>query len=210
VPYLVDLLEKNEFDTVYHEHLSYFAVRPVQRMLERAGLKLVDVKRQEVHGGTVRLYARHAASDEPVSHAVQELVALEKRLHLDTLAPYEAFAKRVQQLRKDLVALIQDAKRQGKRIAGYGAPAKGNTLLNYCGIGQEHLEYVQDTTPIKQGLRTPGMHIPVVPPETLQQRPPDLALMLAWNYEPEILAKEATFRRNGGKFIVPIPTPRVV
>lgn len=126
------------------------------------------------------------------------------------MAPYEAFAGRVQRLRSELVAILERARREGKRVAGYGAPAKGNTLLNYCKIGTEHLAYIQDTTPAKQGLYTPGMHIPVVPPARFQQDPPEYALMLAWNYEPEILAKEAAFRRAGGKFVIPIPMPRVV
>lgn len=210
VPYLVDLLEMNEFDTVYHEHLSYFAVRPAKVMLERAGLALVDVKRQEVHGGTIRCYAKHIEAGEPPSATVQDLLALEERLGLGTMAPYEAFAGRVQRLRTELLAILEKAKREGKRVAGYGAPAKGSTLLNYCKIGMEHLAYIQDTTPAKQGLYTPGMHIPVVPPARFQQDPPDIALMLAWNYEAEILAKEAAFRRAGGKFVIPIPMPRVV
>lgn len=210
VPYLVDLLEKNEFDTVYHEHLSYFAVRPAQTMLERSGLKLIDVKRQQVHGGTIRLYATHIESATRPAPAVQEHVQLEETLGLATHAPYEAFAKRVQELRDTLIKLIADAKANGKRIAGYGAPAKGNTLLNYCGIGANDLDFIQDSTAAKQGLYTPGMHIPVVPPADFQANAPDIALMLAWNYQEEILGKEQAFRTNGGKFIVPIPMPRIV
>lgn len=210
VPYLVDLLEKNEFDTVYHEHLSYFAVRPAQTMLERSGLKLIDVKRQQVHGGTIRLYATHIESATQPAPAVQEHVQLEETLGLATHAPYEAFAKRVQELRDTLIKLIADAKANGKRIAGYGAPAKGNTLLNYCGIGANDLDFIQDSTAAKQGLYTPGMHIPVVPPADFQANAPDIALMLAWNYQEEILGKEQAFRTNGGKFIVPIPMPRIV
>lgn len=209
VPYLVDLLEKNEFDTVYHEHLSYFAVRPAERMLARGGLTLVDVERQNVHGGTIRLFARLASENPPKSAAVAELVALEKGLGLDTIAPYERFAERVEALRAELLAKLRDLKSQGKRIAGYGAPAKGNTLLNFCGIGPDLLDYIQDTTPAKQGLVTPGTHVPVVPPARFQERPPDAALLLAWNYETEILAKEAKFREGGGKFVVPIPSPVV-
>lgn len=210
VPYLVDMIEKNEFDTAYHEHLSYFAVKPAKAMLERAGLALVDVKRQDVHGGTIRVYAKPASASATPTPAVADLLALEERLGLHTMAPYEAFARRVQQLRVDLLAIVEKAKHEGKRIAGYGAPAKGNTLLNYCGIDTRHLDYIQDTTAAKQGLYTPGTHVPVVPPSRFQQDPPDYALMLAWNYEPEILGKEPEFRRKGGKFIIPIPTPRVV
>lgn len=210
VPYLVDMLEKNEFDTAYHEHLSYFAVKPAKTMLERAGLALVDVRRQDVHGGTIRVYAKPAEASAAPTATVGELIALEARLALDTMAPYEAFARRVQALREDLLALVAQANREGKRIAGYGAPAKGNTLLNYCGIGPAQLEYIQDTTPAKQGRFTPGTHIPVVPPSRFQQDPPQIALLLAWNYEAEILGKEPEFRRRGGKFLVPIPSPRAV
>ena len=210
VPYLVDMLEKNEFDTAYHEHLSYFAVHPAKTMLERGGLALVDVRRQPVHGGTIRLYAKHADAGATPSPRVAELLKLEKDLKLDTLAPYQAFDERVRKLRDDLQKMIAQLKREGKRIVGYGAPAKGNTLLNYCGIGAKDLDYIQDTTPVKQGLYTPGMHIPVVPPERFQGDTPDVALMLAWNYEKEILGKEEAFRKRGGKFLIPIPTPRIV
>jgi D-mycarose 3-C-methyltransferase len=210
VPYLVDLLERNEFDTVYHEHLSYFAVAPAKRMLERGGLALADVRYFPIHGGTIRLYARHAAAVGAPSAEAQKFLAREKELKLDSMAPYEAHAKRVQQLRVELRGMVSDLKRQGKRIVGYGAPAKGNTLLNYAGLGPDDIEYLQDTTPVKQGLFSPGMHIPVVPPERFQKDNPDVALMLAWNYEPEILAKEAEWRKRGGKFIVPIPMPRLV
>lgn len=210
VPYVVDMLEKNEFDTAYHEHLSYFAVRPAKVMLERAGLTLIDVKRQSVHGGTIRLYAKPAATAERPTAAVADLVALESRLGLDTMAPYEAFAHRCEALRSELVAIITKLKADGKRIVGYGAPAKGNTLLNYCGITAKHLDYIQDTTAAKQGLLAPGTGIPVVPPERFQRDTPDYAILLAWNYEAEILAKEAAFRARGGKFIIPIPMPRIV
>lgn len=210
VPYLVDLLEKNEFDTVYHEHLSYFAVRPARAMLALKGLVMTDVKRVRVHGGTIRIYAKRASSGAKPGASVEQLTQLEKDLGLDTLKPYEAFAARCQKLRDDLRRLVHDLKTQGKRIAGYGAPAKGNTLLNYCQIGAKELDFVQDTTTVKQGLYTPGMHIPVVPPDRFRQANPDVALMLAWNYEDEILAKEASWRAKGGKFIIPIPTPRLV
>jgi SAM-dependent methyltransferase len=210
VPYLVDLIDKNEFDTVYHEHLSYFALRPIQTMLRRGDLSLVDVKRQSVHGGTIRVYARKTPHAGSPSAAVHELLALERAMRLDTLAPYHAFAERVHDLRTNLRRMIDELKKDGKRIAGYGAPAKGNTLLNYVGIGPDDLEYIQDTTPVKQGLYTPGTHVLVVPPAHFQRHPPDVALLLAWNYEPEIVAKEEAFRRKGGRFIVPIPMPRLV
>lgn len=210
VPYLVDMLEKNEFDTAYHEHLSYFAVHPAKAMVERGGLVLVDVKRQPVHGGTIRLYAKHRESGATPSPRVAELLALEKSLKLDTLAPYEAFGARCRKLRDDLQAMVKKLKAEGKRIVGYGAPAKGNTLLNYAKIGPQEIDYIQDTTPVKQGLFTPGMHIPVVAPEKFQSDAPDVALMLAWNYEKEILGKEDAFRKKGGKFLIPIPTPRLV
>ncbi len=210
VPYLVDLVEKNEFDTVYHEHLSYFAVRPAERLLARAGLVIADVTRQRVHGGTIRVYARRREAVAEPSPRVRELVNLELALGLHTPAPYAALADRVRALRDEVNATLRRLKSDGLRVSAYGAPAKGNTLLNYCGIGPEVLEFVQDSTPAKQGLLTPGTHVPVVPPARFQERPPDVALLLAWNYEDEILAKESKFREGGGKFLVPIPWPRIV
>lgn len=210
VPYLVDMIEKNEFDTAYHEHLSYFALRPAKMMLERGGLALVDVKRFPIHGGTIRIYAKHGTPGVGPSPEARALLDAEKTMKLDSMAPYEAFAHRIHALRTSLRTIIDEQKAQGKRIVGYGAPAKGNTLLNYCGIDAKDLEYLLDTTPAKQGLYTPGTHIPVVPTSEFHKNPPDVALMLAWNYEEEILDKEVAFRRAGGKFIVPIPHPRIV
>lgn len=209
VPYLVDLLDKLEFDTVYHEHLSYFAIRPLQRLLGAAGLEIVDVTRQGVHGGTIRVHARPHGT-QPVHARVGELVALERGRALDSLRPYHEFAAKVEALRADLVRTVRGLRAQGKRIAGYGAPAKGNTLLNYCGFGPADIEFIQDTTPLKQGRLAPGTRIPVVPPEHFRANPPDVAFMLAWNYEAEILAKESKFREAGGRFLIPIPSPRLV
>lgn len=210
VPYLVDLVEKNEFDTVYHEHLSYFGLMGARAMLERGGLKLVDVKRFPIHGGTIRIYAKLASASDQPSAEVERLLKLEQDMKLDTVEPFLALGERVKQLRAELQKMLADLKRDGKRIVGYGAPAKGNTLLNYCGIDARVLEYCLDTTPVKQGLYTPGTHIPVVHPDIFAKNPPDVALMLAWNYEPEILGKEAKYHQAGGKFVVPIPMPRLV
>lgn len=210
VPYLVDLLEKTEFDTIYHEHVSYFALRPVEKMLSIGGLRITDVRHFDVHGGTIRVYAKPAAEAKHVSPAVAEMIQNEVRVGLNTMAPYEAFGRRVQELRRELLAMLAFARAKNLRVAGYGAPAKGNTLLNFCGIGPDILEYIQDSTPVKQGLLTPGMRIPVVEPATFREKPPDIALLLAWNFEREILAKEQKFREAGGKFLVPIPFPRYV
>jgi len=208
VPYLVDMLSNLEFDTIYHEHLSYFAVHPLVTLFSRFGMGIVEVERISVHGGSLRIYVQKSADSS--SPSVAELLELEAELGLGSLEPYQKFAEEVAQVRGELVSLLQALKTQGARIAGYGAPAKGNVLLNYCKIGTDILDYATDTTPFKQGRYTPGMHIPVFPESRFHEIPPDYALLLAWNYADEILRKEEGYRRAGGKFIIPIPKPRLV
>lgn len=209
VPYLVDLLNNLEFDTIYHEHLSYFAVHPLVTLFSRFSMGIVDIDRISVHGGSLRIYVRKSA-DSLSSSSVNELLKLETEAKLDSLDTYRKFAEGVALVREDLLSLLKALKAQGARIAGYGAAAKGNTLLNYCKIGTDILDYITDTTPFKQGRYTPGMHIPVFPENRFHQASPDYALLLAWNYADEILQKEEEYRQAGGKFIVPIPKPRPV
>ena len=209
VPYLVDLLNNLEFDTIYHEHLSYFAVRPLVTLFSRFGMGIVKVDRIGVHGGSLRLYVQKSA-DSLSSPSVNELLKLEMEAKLDSLDTYRKFADGVAQVREDLLSLLRALKAQGARITGYGAAAKGNTLLNYCKIGTDILDCITDTTPLKQGRYTPGMHIPVLPESHFHEASPDYALLLAWNYANEILQKEEKYRQAGGKFIVPIPKPRLV
>lgn len=208
VPYLVDLLSRTEFDTMYHEHLSYFAVRPLVTLFKRFDMELFDVKRMPVHGGSIRCYV--GRSPPPRRTSVDQLLALEEDLMLNSLNTYLQFGSRVRDIRLQLTSLLKRLKREGHRIVGYGATAKGNTLLNYCKIGTDILDYITDNTSLKQGLYSPGMHIPVLPPERLLRDIPQYALLLAWNYLDEVLDKERDYRKLGGKFIIPIPEPRIV
>lgn len=208
VPYLVDLLSKTEFDTIYHEHLSYFSLRPLVTLFKRFNMTLFDVKRTPVHGGSIRCYVRRSPSK--IENSVYELLTLEEDLKLNSFSTYLKFGARVRNIKLQLTSLLKRLKKEGKRIIGYGAAAKGNTLLNYCKIGTDVLDYIIDNTSFKQGLYTPGMHIPVVPSARKLRDLPDYALLLAWNYLDEIVEKEQTYRELGGKFIVPIPEPRIV
>ncbi len=208
VPYLVDLLEKREFDTIYHEHLSYFALRPLMSLFAKFGLGIVRVERISVHGGSLRLYVQKSAHS--ISPNVSELLKLEERAKLAALETYQKFAEDVSQIKEELRSLLQSLKARGARIVGYGAPAKGNLLLNYCQIGTDILDYIIDTTPFKQGRYTPGTRVPIFPESRFHNAPTDYALLLAWNYTDAILQKEKAYRQAGGKFIVPIPKPRIV
>jgi hypothetical protein len=210
VPYLGELVDRLEYDTVYHEHLCYFSVAALARLYERAGLGIVRIDRVPVHGGSLRVYA---ASDERVRNHAPEVVAMiaaERAAGLHDLARYRRLAGEVEENRRALRALLAGLRAQGRTIAGYGAPAKGNTLLNYCGITVDELPYTVDRSPLKVGRYTPGTHIPVLTVETLLERQPDYLLILAWNFADEIIAQQDEYRRRGGQFIVPIPTPRVV
>jgi hypothetical protein len=208
VPYLVDLLDRVEYDTVYHEHLSYFGLAPIVRLMSDAGLHVFDVKRVAVHGGSLRVYA--SRDRRPAGVEVERLQALERGRQLDTLAPYEAFAERVRAQRTALVGLLRRLRGDGKRVAGYGAPAKGNTMLNYCGIDTTLLDYTVDKNPLKQGMFTPGTRLPVRSAETLLTDRPDYVLLLAWNFADEILRQQAAYREAGGRFIHPLPEPRIL
>ncbi len=208
IPYLLDLLEKMLFDTIYHEHLSYFAVSPLVTLFKRFDMEMFDVKRISVHGGSIRVYVRKSPSSS--SESVAKLVQLERHLHLDSLPTYLSFATEVARIRAKLVRLLKHIKAKRKRIAGYGAPAKGNTLLNYCRLGTDTLDYIVDENPYKQGLYTPGMRIPVFPTKKIGDDRPDYVLLLAWNYSDEILQREQKYRERGGKFILPIPDPQIV
>ena len=208
VPYLVDMLSRVEFDTIYHEHLRYFAVRPLIALFNKFGMSIVDVERVSVHGGSLRVYGQKFIQSLPSS--VTDLLNLETEAKVNSLETYQKFDKDVRRLKKDLLALLKTLKSKGAKIAGYGAPAKGNILLNYCKIGTDILDYITDTTPFKQGCYTPGMHLPVFPESHFHEFPPDYALLLAWNYAGSILQKESEYRRKGGKFILPIPEPKVI
>jgi hypothetical protein len=208
VPYLMDMIARVEFDTIYHEHLSYFAVRPLVTLFGKFGMSIVDVERVGVHGGSLCLFVQKAPNS--MGAHVTGLLEKEKYANVDSLATYKKFAEETDTIRQELTSLLTTLKSQGRKIAAYGATAKGNTLLNYCKIGTDLLDYVSDTTPSKQGRYTPGMHIPVFPESYFHESPPDYALLLAWNYADEILSKEVRYRQAGGKFIIPIPKPKSV
>jgi hypothetical protein len=208
-PYLVDFVEKNEFDTVYHEHYSYLSVRAMAHLFGLYDMEVFDAERVPIHGGSIIYFIGHRGA-HPVSASVTELISQERGKGLDRKDTYVAFAERTAGIRSSLVQLLKDLKASGKRIAAYGAPAKGNTLLNYCGISTDLVEYTVDKSPYKQNHYTPGMHLPVCHPDKLAQDMPDYVLLLAWNFAEEVLAQQRTYRDKGGKFIVPIPEVKVL
>jgi novobiocin biosynthesis protein NovU/D-mycarose 3-C-methyltransferase len=210
VPYLVDMIRNTEFDTIYHEHLSYFRVQPLSKFFIGHGLKIVRVKRVPVHGGSIRLYVSKEDSQRTPKPSVARFEANEEKLGFNSEKPYRDFADRVVAIRDDLRDMLATLKGQEKKIAGYGAAAKGNTLLNWCKIGPDTIEYIVDDTPAKQGKFTPGTKIPIVSRARLSDERPDYLLILAWNWLQEIMRKEASYMAGGGRFIVPIPTPRIL
>lgn len=208
-PYLIDFVEKNEFDTVYHEHYSYLSVRAMSHLFSRYDMEVFDAERVPIHGGSLIYFIGHKGAHKKAG-TVETLVKAELDRNLDKKETYLAFAERAHALRAGLLNLLQDLKRSGKRIAAYGAPAKGNTLLNYCGITTDLVEYTVDKSPYKQNLYTPGAHLPVYHPDKLAQDRPDYVLLLAWNFADEVLEQQKAYRDKGGKFILPIPDVRIV
>jgi SAM-dependent methyltransferase len=205
-PHLVRLLEDNQFDTIYHEHFSYFSFGTARRIFARHGLTLFDVEELATHGGSLRIYGRHAEEDDPASGGrAEELAAREAAAGLETPAPYAGFGERVVETKRKLLEFLIAVKRDGASIAGYGAPGKGNTLLNYCGIRTDFLDYTVDRNPYKHGRFTPGTHIPIHPPERLAETRPDYILILPWNLKDEIIEQLAYTREWGARFVVPIP-----
>ncbi len=210
VPYVVDFFEHTEYDTVYHEHLSYISVRSIEALVKDSPFMLARVDHYPIHGGSILFHLRHRSSKAKPHASVAQAIEKEKAMRLSEPATWEAFAQRVNHIRTELPALLHQLKAEGKRIIGYGASAKGNTLLNTCGITAKELDYIIDNTPFKQGKIAPGSFIPVRPPENLLKDQPDYALLLAWNFAPEIIKRETEFQKRGGRFIVPIPEPKVV
>jgi SAM-dependent methyltransferase len=208
-PYAAEFIENSEFDTIYHEHVFYFSLTALRPLFERHGLSIFHVERLPIHGGSLRLFAC-AAGAYPVQPTVTALQAEEARKGMNGLAYYQGFTERVQELRRALVSLLQQLKREGKSLAAYGASAKGSTLVNYCGLGRGTLDFVADRSPYKQGRLTPGTHLPIVPPARLLERMPDYTLLLTWNFADEILEQQAAYRARGGKFILPIPKVTVI
>ena len=210
-PYVKDMIDQVEFDTIYHEHLCYYSLTALDRLFARHGLRIYDAERLAIHGGSLRIYACREQNDAlPRTQAVRDLLAEEAAWGVGETAFYSSFGDRVRALRERLLAQLHALKADGKRIAAYGASAKGSTLLNFFGIGAETLEFVADRSTHKQGRYAPGVHLPIVAPDALLETQPDYVLLLTWNFADEILAQQAQYRERGGKFIVPIPDVRTV
>jgi len=208
-PYLREMVERLEFDTIYHEHIFYHSLTTLSRLFERNGLSVVDVERITVHGGSLRVFAMRSGTEEP-SEAVRSLLAEETAVGLCSPEYYATFAGRVDTLRHELRTMLADLRSQGHTVAAYGAAAKGTVLLNAFDIGPDLISFVADRSPHKQGHLMPGVHIPIVDPDQLVARKPEECLLLVWNFADEILAQQAEYRRLGGKFIIPIPKPTLV
>ena len=209
-PHLLELIEQVEFDTIYHEHFSYFSVHAIEQIFARHNLRLYDVERLPTHGGSLRIFAAHAArADLTDSASLIEVRAQERAAGLEDLATYMRFSKRVEECRDSLLAFLAAAKHEGKRVAAYGAAAKGNTLLNFCSVGITDIAFVADRNPHKQRKFLPGTHIPVVSPEELMQAKPDYVLILPWNLREEIRQQLKGIEAWGGRFVTPVPLARI-
>jgi hypothetical protein len=205
-PHVVRLVEGMQFDTIYHEHFSYFSLHTAERIFAAQNLTIFDVEELSTHGGSLRIYARHAANTAlPVTERVGVLKARETAGGYDRVEGFAGFEAKVRKVKRDLLRFLIDLREKDGTVAGYGAPAKGNTLLNYCGIGVDLLDYTVDRNPMKQGRYLPGVRIPVKDPDAIRQSKPDYVLILPWNIKNEVIDQLAFIRAWGGKFVVPIP-----
>jgi hypothetical protein len=210
-PHLQKLIEENQFDTIYHEHFSYLSFSAVNRIFAHHGLTLFDVEELTTHGGSLRIYARHNEDPTlPVSARAHHLLKRERELGMETVDYYKSFEEKVKETKRKLLHFLIEKKRKGKTIVGYGAPGKGNTLLNYCGIRSDFIDYTVDRSPHKQGNYLPGSHIPIYAPEKIAETKPDYVLILPWNLKKEIKKQMIYIEDWGGKFVVPIPEVQIV
>jgi hypothetical protein len=209
-PHLERLMNENQFDTIYHEHFSYFSLVTIDRLAKRHGLKIFDVEHIATHGGSLRVYVCRAGAAHPVSSTVTGLLAHEREAGFEDIGHYTRFAEQVHRTKRRLLSFLIDRKEQGARICGYGAPGKGNTLLNYCGIGTDFLEFTVDRNPYKHGRYTPGMHIPIYPVSAIDEIRPDYLLILPWNLKNEIVSQMRHVGGWGCKFIAPIPVVEII
>jgi SAM-dependent methyltransferase len=210
VSYLVDVFEKTLFDTIYHEHLSYHSVKPLRRFLDSHGLQMIEAVRIDSHGGSIRVVAQHWGGPHGEQSSVAEAVALEERLGLDTAAAFHDLARRIGTLKTDAQKLLRRLKAEGRSVAGFGAPAKTTTLMYHFGIGPDIVDFIVDDSPLKQNLFTPGMHVPVLAPQAIYDRRPDYVIVLAWNFADSIMARHKAYSDAGGRFIILVPSIRIV
>tara|TARA_B100001540_G_C15770255_1_gene625953 strand:+ start:109 stop:1335 length:1227 start_codon:yes stop_codon:yes gene_type:complete len=208
--YLLKLISQREFDTIYHEHYSYFSLFTLNKIFSKHGLKIFDVKELSIHGGSLRIYAAHKEQKLIPSKKIQKLIEKERKFGLRNISTYTNFNEKVISLKLDLWKFLINARKQGKKVVCYGAPAKGNTLLNYCGIKNDLIEFTVDISPHKQGLYLPGTHIPIHEPKAIRKIKPDYVVILAWNLKDEIIEQMNFIREWGGKFVIPVPNVRVI
>ena len=210
VPYLGEFMDRLEYDTVYHEHICYFSITALMRICDETGLSLLRIEHVPVHGGSIRMYAGLKETHSEHAQAVRDEAAEEVSAGLTSFARYETFARDVEANRTAIRSLLLRLRDEGKTVVGYGAPAKGNTLLNYCRITTDLIPCTVDKSPLKVGLYTPGMHLPVLPVETLLEKQPDYVFILAWNFAAEIMQQQDEYKKRGGKFIIPLPEPTII
>ena len=209
-PHLERLLAENQYDTIYHEHFSYFSLVTIEFLAAKHGLRIHDIDLLKSHGGSLRVYLVHEESAHPTTPAVRDLLAHETAIGMKTMRYYTDFAARVRASKRNLLSFLIQAKNEGKRICAYGAPGKGNTLLNYCGIGPDFIDFAVDRNPYKHGRYTPGQHIPIRPVEAIDEAKPDYLLILPWNLKDEIVQQMRHVSDWGCKFVVPIPTTTII
>jgi SAM-dependent methyltransferase len=209
-PHLLQLMDQSQFDTIYHEHFSYFSFLSVEQVFARHGMKLFDVEELSTHGGSLRIYAAHTEdSGKQIELRAKELKAREQEAGYGRLEHYLTFSSKVEEVKRTLLSFLISAQQEGKRVVGYGAPAKGNTLLNYCGVRTDFVDYTVDRSPHKQGHFLPGVHIPIYAPDEIRRTRPDYVLILPWNLREEVMQQMSYIREWGGKFVVPIPEVKV-
>lgn len=210
-PHLLELIKNVQFDTIYHEHFSYLSLTSVNQIFQKHGLQLFDAEELLTHGGSLRIYVKHEEDcSKTVNRRVQSILDKEEEFGLKDMGVYREFGQRVKAVKRDILDFLIKAKNESKTIVGYGAPAKGNTLLNYCGIGKDFLDFTVDRSLYKQGLYLPGTHIPIYNPERILEFKPDYVLVLPWNLKEEIMSQLSFIRQWGGEFIIPIPKVMVV